>query len=245
MREIYYFQHDYNPTNDPKVICLLGNHGGLGYGVFWRIIEMLHQEETHKLPKKLYIYEAIAKQMLASAKQVEAIVNDCITKYELLMGDDNLFWSSRVNINIENRRKISEIRSIAGNKGVVAKQLLSKAKQSLAKERKGKEIKGNRIISIVDKSADPITEHINEIIKIFYDMVNPNINYGNKTLRTAAEWLINKYGFDRVSKIAVYACSVQGQKYAPTITTPYQLKEKMAELKIYKDKEKPNITIIE
>ena len=78
---------------------------------------------------------------------------------------------------------------------------------------------------------------INQIFDIFYKSINPTINYGNKTSRKAAEYLINKLGPDKTIKLTEYACSVQGKKYAPTITTPYQLKEKLSQLKIYKEKQ--------
>lgn len=148
MKETFYFQHDYNPTSDPKITCLLGNYGGLGYGVFWRIIEMLHQEESHKLPHKKFIYEAIAKQMLANAEQIEAIINSCINDYELLQKDDLYFWSNRVNANISKREELSKIRQKAGRAGAIAKQ--SSAKPSKGKEIKGKEIKDNISIGIRD-----------------------------------------------------------------------------------------------
>lgn len=155
-KETFYFSHDYNPTNDPKIVCLIGNYGGLGYGVFWRIIEMLHQENNNKLPLKEYIYEAIAKQMLTSAEQIKAIVDDCLIKYELFSADNDFFWSERVIRNIEKRQEISEIRSIAGKSGAIAKQNL--ANVSKEKERKEKEIKGNNIIEREQQVAPPSNE---------------------------------------------------------------------------------------
>lgn len=80
-------------------------------------------------------------------------------------------------------------------------------------------------------------DQINQILDIFYK-INPNINYGNKTSRKAVDWMINKYGLDDLILITKYACHVQGEQYAPTITTPHQLKEKMAQLKIYHEKQK-------
>lgn len=81
-----------------------------------------------------------------------------------------------------------------------------------------------------EDAGDPV----NKVFNVFYDSgVNPTINFGNRTTRTAAEWLVKKMGEDRAIAAAKYACSIQGQKYAPTITTPHQLKEKYAELRIY------------
>lgn len=34
MKEVYYFQHDYNARNDPKLQDVLIEHGAAGIGVF-------------------------------------------------------------------------------------------------------------------------------------------------------------------------------------------------------------------
>lgn len=73
-----------------------------------------------------------------------------------------------------------------------------------------------------------------ELFKLFYETINPNINFANKTDRKAADWLIEKYGLEKTISAAKYAISIQGDKYSPTITTPYQLKEKMAALAKHK-----------
>jgi len=150
-KEAYYFSHDYDPTGDPKIQALLAEYGGLGYGVFWRITEMLHSDEKHKLPLKQYIFIAIAKQMLTSAEQIEAIIKYCIMVCELFVSDGVYFYSNRVNSNFEKRTELSEKRSLAGKAGAIAKQNL--ANTSKGKERKGKEIKGN--INKEEKSFAP------------------------------------------------------------------------------------------
>lgn len=64
----------------------------------------------------------------------------------------------------------------------------------------------------------------------FYNTVNPGINFGNKTSRLAAEFLIRRFGLEKSLTMAAYAISIQDQPYAPTINTPYMLKEKLATL---------------
>jgi hypothetical protein len=137
-KDTFYFQHDFEPTSDPKMQALIGEYGSSGYGVFWRLIEMLHSNSDHKLPKKQYLFLAIAKQMQASVEQIQAIIDYCITPCELLISDGEFFWSNRVNSNFERRAQLSEIRSIAGKAG-------ANAKQKLAKRSKGKESKVNNI----------------------------------------------------------------------------------------------------
>lgn len=75
---------------------------------------------------------------------------------------------------------------------------------------------------------------VQDVFKAFYQTINPNINFGNKTQRQAAAWLISKYGLEKTLAAAKYAIEVQNKQYAPTITNPYQLKEKMAALAKFK-----------
>jgi Domain of unknown function (DUF4373) len=149
LKETYYFSHDYEPTGDPKMQAMIGNYGSCGYGIFWRIVEMLHADKEHKLPLKIYIYEAIAKQMLTDAKQVSTFVDDCVKKFELFLSDGEYIWSNRVIRNIEKREDISRVRSLAGKASAQKKKQMSTSvehkptfvEQNLTKERKGKEKK--------------------------------------------------------------------------------------------------------
>lgn len=149
MKDTYYFSHDYNPTSDPKIQALIGEYGAVGYGIFWRIVEMLHEDELHKLQCKKYIYLALAKQMLTSVEQVESIIKNCIDTYELFKTDGDFFWSERVMRNINKRTELSNKRSKAGKmsaemrkNSTSVEQLPTSVEQNPTKERKGKEIKG-------------------------------------------------------------------------------------------------------
>ena len=78
--------------------------------------------------------------------------------------------------------------------------------------------------------------HINELMDLFYKF-NPSINFGNKTQRSAIDWLIKKAGVEKSINTINYALKIQGEKYAPVITTPLQLKNKLGELIVYSKKE--------
>lgn len=77
-------------------------------------------------------------------------------------------------------------------------------------------------------------DEVNLIFDAFYKSINPQLNYARKDSRDAAQWLINKYGFDMTLKAAQYACQIFAQTYAPQITTPAQLKDKWAALVKFK-----------
>ena len=178
MKDTYYFSHDYNPTSDPKIQALIGEHGAVGYGLYWRIVEMLHEEGTHKLPCKKYIYLALAKQMSTSVEQVEIIVKCCIELCELFVSDNELFWSERVLRNIEKRTEISNKRSEAGKKSAELRkistnveQVSTSVQQNPTKERKVKENKVNEnkeknnkadawILKVDDKFKDTVSMYL-------------------------------------------------------------------------------------
>jgi hypothetical protein len=149
-KESFYFQHDYEAVNDPKIQALIGNYGAAGYGVFWRIIEMLHSEVCHVLPYKQYIFSGIAMQMRVEYDFVEKLVVSCVKEFELFQSDELSFWSERVFDNFEKRKNLSKIRSLAGKRGAEAKWNsrfndgeMANANGKMTKERKGKERKEN------------------------------------------------------------------------------------------------------
>ena len=79
---------------------------------------MLHSDSEHKLPLKQYIFIAIAKQMLTSAEQIQAIIQYCITTCELFESDSDHIWSGRVNNNFDKRAELSEKRLAKGGKNI-------------------------------------------------------------------------------------------------------------------------------
>ena len=176
MKDTYYFSHDYNPTSDPKIQALIGEYGAVGYGIFWRIVEMLHEDELHKLQCKKYIYLALAKQMLTSVEQVESIIKNCIDTYELFKTDGDFFWSERVMRNINKRAELSNKRSKAGKmsaemrkNSTSVEQVSTSVQQNPTKERKVKENKVNEkkennnedwILKVDDKFKDTVSMYL-------------------------------------------------------------------------------------
>lgn len=96
-------------------------------------------------------------------------------------------------------------------------------------------------------SQDPV----NKVIDVFYNTINPSIVYGNKTTRDGAAWLIKKFGLDQAIGMAEKVCVEQMPEnitpYTPTCTTPYQLRTRLAQWKIYfiKKGKQVNKSIIE
>jgi hypothetical protein len=162
-KESYYFSHDFEPTSDPKMLPLVGEYGAIGYGIYWRLVEMLHSAPGNKLEQKEYVFMGLAKQMLTPVEQVKAIITFCVEVCSLFYISDNFICCNRVFKNIEKRKTVSEQRSLAGKasaekrktqgKSTNDKQKATGVKQKATKERKGKEIKVNYNKEIAEQSS--------------------------------------------------------------------------------------------
>mgnify|MGYP001558754156 CR=1 FL=1 len=143
MKESYYFSHDYNATQDPKMIELLGECGLAGVGFYWILIEHLHSEPTGKindiqLKTLLKMYGGFH-----GGEQVFSKIQQVLNTTGLLLKDENgNFYSNRVIEHKKERLQLSEKRSFAGKKSAEARQNPTSVQQYKGKERKGKEIKG-------------------------------------------------------------------------------------------------------
>lgn len=81
-----------------------------------------------------------------------------------------------------------------------------------------------------------LSKEIQEVLNIFYE-INPTLNFGNKTQRKAIQELIEKFGYEKIINTVKLSNSIQGKPYAPVITTPLELKNKLSKLMIYYKRE--------
>lgn len=95
----------------------------------------------------------------------------------------------------------------------------------------------------ITKTNSETSSQVKEIMGIFYEL-NPMLDYKKPFNRKACEDMIKRFGLDGTKKMAEQIISVQGKQYAPVATTPYQMKEKLAQFKIYFDSQKNNSTIL-
>lgn len=88
----------------------------------------------------------------------------------------------------------------------------------------------------IHATSKDVASDIVQIFEIFQNTINPTINYGNKTQRKATQILIEKFGVEKVTNMAKFAVKIASQPFAPVITNPYQLKEKIGQLVAFKSK---------
>lgn len=155
MKEVYYFQHDYNARNDPKLQDVLIEHGAVGIGVFWCIVEQLYEQDGF-LPLKSC--KSIAFALHVESKVVESVVQD----FDLFQNDGEKFWSKSVNARLEKRKTISESRKLAAIKrwqSIQSQQTQcnsnANAMQDISKEKKSKEKESKESNNIEREKAKP------------------------------------------------------------------------------------------
>jgi len=133
----YYFSHDYNASNDTKILFLRHQLGMEGYGIYWYLIEQL-ANAGGKLP--LELIPVLAMQMHCT----DVKVNGVLMNFDLFTIESGEFWSHRLQDHLDLRLKLSQSgKAGANNRWKNGVAIGGAIGEGNAKERKGKEIKGN------------------------------------------------------------------------------------------------------
>jgi len=83
------------------------------------------------------------------------------------------------------------------------------------------------------KEKDPI----NQVMEAFQVHLNPMIQYGNKTQRQAVQDLIRQIGLEKTISSVQFIAQNRDDNFCPVITTPYMLKQKLAQLILFARKQ--------
>ena len=148
-KDVYYFSHDVNASNDPKIVAMESEFGVISYAWWWKLIEKLASSEDYRLPFKKYTFIALDKELGVSNENERPLnenerplnenertffcsnksflfVNSLINDFELLECDDDYFWSPSLIRRQEERRskfeKKQEQRRLAGIKSGEARR---------------------------------------------------------------------------------------------------------------------------
>ncbi len=121
--------------------------------------------------------------------------------------------------------------SVQTDTGVVSKRIT----QVVSKRTPNKDTYKNTPVK--DIATTVAGNDVNKVLEAFQMKLNPTINYGNKTQRRAAQDLLDLMGSEKLLRTIDYAAAIRTDQFAPMITTPYQLKEKLAQLTNYYQKQ--------
>jgi len=133
-KDVYYFSHDVNASNDPKIVAMESQFGVISYAWWWKLIEKLASSEDYRLPFKKYTFIALDKELgilnenerplnenerplnenerplnenertFFCSNKSFLFVNSLICDFELLECDDEYFWSPSLIRRQEERR---------------------------------------------------------------------------------------------------------------------------------------------
>jgi len=97
-KDAYYFFHDSNARNDPKILAMRSVYGAEGYGWYWMLIEIFRDDSVYKIPMNKYTYPTLAMQLHCDCNTIEKYVDDCCTSFvdshgSLLAKNDEFLWS--------------------------------------------------------------------------------------------------------------------------------------------------------
>ena len=151
-KEAYYFSHDSNAKDDPKILQLRMEMGWEGYGLFWALIEMLRNESDHRMRRH---YKSIAYALHSQEDSIQRIIND----FDLFGIDDQFFWSEsllkRMELKEERSEKARESAKKRWNQSNDTKAMRTHSESNAdvmqLKESKGKETKVNELNEIESK----------------------------------------------------------------------------------------------
>ena len=173
-KDVYYFSHDVNASNDPKIVAMESEFGVISYAWWWKLIEKLASSEDYRLPFKKYTFIALDKELgilnenerplnenertFFCSNKSFLFVNSLINDFELLECDDEYFWSPSLIRRQEERRskfeKKQEQRRLAGIKSGEArrkkeqKRTVVQRTSTVVEQNEQKERKGKEINNI-------------------------------------------------------------------------------------------------
>lgn len=120
-KDAYYFPHDSNATNDPKILVLMAELGLEGYGIYWTIIEHLRDQPEYST--SLIVLKALAMRYNTSHEKYIAVVKS----YRLFhLEDETSFYSQ----SLLHRMSSWEAKRKAGRKAGVASGHARRLKQT-------------------------------------------------------------------------------------------------------------------
>ena len=93
-KDAYYFPHDSNASQDPKILQMCSEYQATGYGWYWMIIELMREQEGYKLPiNGKYTLNAYARRMYADPERFAQFIDDCVNEFHLFNRNDDYLWS--------------------------------------------------------------------------------------------------------------------------------------------------------
>ena len=93
-KDAYWFSHDMNARQDPRIQSLRSVHGEKGSGWFWIIVEILREQLDNKfLISGKHAYAVLGREFCFTIEEARTFIQQCIEVFELLSTDGQNIWS--------------------------------------------------------------------------------------------------------------------------------------------------------
>ena len=117
-KDAYWFKHDSNASQDPKILQMCSVYKAEGYGWYWMLIEQMRDQANYKLNiSGKYAIDAFASRFYANALTLHSFIDDCCDEFHLFKKDKTYLWSESLlrrmtgfNEKSEKARKSAEAR---------------------------------------------------------------------------------------------------------------------------------------
>ncbi len=147
-KDAYYFSHDTNAQSDEKCLEIIAQYGMAGYGIYWSIIERMHESSDGRLNQKLL--SGLAFSLRVEIDLLYQFYNTAIA-IGLFVTDGTFYWSARVLKNKQLLDQKREKRVNAGKAGMQSRwhsnnNVIAVDNKAITKHNKVKESKVKEII---------------------------------------------------------------------------------------------------
>lgn len=149
-KDAFWFTHDSNAKDDPKITLLIDQLGLEGFGIFWILVETLRDQPEYKYP--LQLLPSLARKYATTFEKIKLVVFN----YSLFeIENDTMFFSRSLNkrmIPLENTR---EQRRQAGVASAAKRKLIA------LQEAQNVEIELNKLNNEINERSTTVQQSCN------------------------------------------------------------------------------------
>lgn len=144
MKDTFYFSHDSDAREDPKIVAMRSVYGWEGYGWYWLFVEIMRSQQDYCLDiTGKYVFNAFALQMHCPEERAQQFIMDCIDEFKLFKSDGEKFWSESLIRRMEEKelrsKKARDSARVRWNKPEDANAMQTQCDSNAIKESKEKE----------------------------------------------------------------------------------------------------------
>lgn len=177
-----YFSHDMYPQKDKSIVMLMDELGYEGYGLYWRIVEFMHQNELCVGEERLIAGKAYIEK-------VKSILND----FDLFRVEDNKYISDRILRNLAEQKEKMETKS----KAAKARWGLSNLKKIYIEIFGKAPVLSDEEIEKYFKLADKVEDFKTKLPDILFTVKNLKFA-NNPDLDPSINWLLAKTNLNKL-----------------------------------------------